>query len=123
MNNWNLLFLKAAMAPTTGSGAGLSFWRIFGAWLLCIGIAVLLILILRRIRNGRSAGPPAFFPRLLSQPPCRVEIVETRRATVSVDLCVLDYDGERYLIACGPSGTTLLDRSPLPPSTEEKEEG
>jgi hypothetical protein len=93
----------------------LSFWRIFGAWLLCIGIAVLLIFLLRRIRSGRRAVSSAFLPRLLASPTRRIEIVETRRATLAVDLCVLDYEGERYLIACGPGGTTLLDRSPVPP--------
>lgn len=115
MNVIVLLMLKGATAPDDGAlGAGISLWRVFGAWLLCIGIAVLLILALRRVRAGRvNAGIGSLLPRGLGVGARAIEIVETRRVNMSVDLCIFDYDGERYLVAVGAGGSTLLDRSPL----------
>lgn len=118
------LLLEAATAPQSdGLAAGLSLWRIFGAWLLCIGIAVALILLLRRLRAGRLPRSSAqLLPRIFAQSSRTIDIVETRRINMAVDLCTFDYSGERYLIAAGPGGTTLLDRSPLPPAPAEGEE-
>jgi len=112
-----MILLKAATAPDdAGLGAGLSLWRIFGAWLLCIAIAVALILLLRRIRAGRISGRAAtLLPRAFAPGARRIEIVETRRVNLSVDLCLFDYEGERYLLAVGPGGIEMLDRSPKPP--------
>lgn len=122
MNMITLLMLKGATAPDDGSlGAGISLWRVFGAWLLCIGIAVLLILALRRVRAGRmNAGIGSLLPRGLGAGARAIDIVETRRVNMAVDLCIFDYDGERYLIAVGAGGSTLLDRSPLPSSDPEE---
>lgn len=117
MTIWNNLLLKAATAPDEGTlGAGLSLWRIFGAWLLCIGIAIALILVLRRIRSGRIPRSAAsFLPRALNPGTRKIAIVETRRINLSADLCIFDYAGERYLVAVGPGGTMLLDKSAAPP--------
>jgi hypothetical protein len=88
--------------------------------LLCIGIAVALILLLRRIRAGRiPTGAAAFLPRALNPSTRQIAIVETRRISLSADLCIFDYAGERYLVAVGPGGTTLLDRSAEPPAVPE----
>jgi hypothetical protein len=116
MTIWNNLLLKAATAPNEGTlGAGLSLWRIFGAWLLCIGIAVALILMLRRVRSARiPRGAGAFLPRALTPAARQISIVETRRINLSADLCIFDYAGERYLVAVGPGGTMLLDKSAVP---------
>jgi hypothetical protein len=121
MTIWNSMALRAATAPDDGTlGAGLSLWRIFGAWLLCIGIAVALILLLRRIRSGRIPTRAAsFLPRALNPSTRQIAIVETRRINPSADLCIFDYAGERYLVAVGPGGTTLLDRSAAPPAAPE----
>lgn len=115
MNSFSLFLLKAATAPDDGTiGTGISLWRVFGAWLLCIGIAVVLILALRRVRAGRTpSGIASFLPRGLGAARA-IEIVETRRVNMSVDLCLFDYEGERYLVAIGPGGSTLLDRSSQP---------
>lgn len=121
MTIWNSMVLRAATAPDDGTlGAGLSLWRIFGAWLLCIGIAVALILLLRRIRAGRiPAGAASFLPRALNPSTRQIAIIETRRINPSADLCIFDYAGERYLVVVGPGGTTLLDRSAAPPADPE----
>lgn len=118
MDSLSLFLLKAATAPDDGAiGAGISLWRVLGAWLLCIGIAVALILALRRVRAGRTAsGIASFLPRTLGATRA-IDIVETRRVNMSVDLCLFDYEGERYLIAVGAGGSTLLDRTPRPAST------
>lgn len=118
MDSLSLFLLKAATAPDDGAiGAGISLWRVLGAWLLCIGIAVALILALRRVRAGRaSSGIASFLPRTLGATRA-IDIVETRRVNMSVDLCLFDYEGERYLIAVGAGGSTLLDRTPRPAST------
>lgn len=120
---WNSLLLRAATAPDDGTvGAGLSLWRIFGAWLLCIGIAVALILVLRRIRSGRlPRGAASFLPRALNPATRQIAIVETRRINLSADICIFDYAGERYLVSVGPGGTTLLDRSAAPPPPAPKD--
>lgn len=117
MNSLSFFLLKAATAPDNGAiGAGISLWRVLGAWLLCIGIAVALILTLRRVRAGRRVpGIGSILPRTLGTPRA-IDIVETRRVNMSVDLCLFDYEGERYLVAIGPGGSTLLDRTPRPVS-------
>lgn len=110
--------LKAATAPDDGGmGAGLSLWRILGAWLLCIGIAVVLILVLRRIRSGRlPPGAVSLLPKAFAAASREIAIVETRRINLSADLCIFDYAGERYLVLIGPGGSTLIDRSAAPAS-------
>ena len=121
MNGYQLLLLKAATAPDQGRlASGLSLWRILGAWLLCIAIAIALILVLRRLRAGRARAALPLFPKLLSQSSRQIEIVETRRATMAVDILLVDYRGERYFIASGPGGTTLLDRSSVTPSESDE---
>lgn len=120
MKGYQLVLLEAATAPDRGGlGAGLSLWRILGAWLLCVGIAVALIFLLRRVRAGRAGASVPLFSRLLVQPSRQMEIVETRRATMAVDILLIDYRGERYFVASGPGGTTLLDRSPIPVAEPE----
>ena len=118
MDHFSLLLLRGATAPDDGALAGgVSLWRVFGAWTLCIAIAVLLILALRRARAGRvNARIASFLPRGLGAAPRAIALVETRRANLSVDLCLFDYNGERYLVAIGPGGSTLLDRTPAPMS-------
>lgn len=116
MTIWIDLPLKAATLPNVGTlGAEFSLWRIFGAWMFCIGIAVALILILRRVRSGRILhGSGTFLPRALAPSARHITIVETRRITLSTDLCIFDYAGDRYMVAMGPGGTILLDKSTVP---------
>ncbi len=115
MNSLSLFLLKAATAPDDGAiSAGISLWRVLGAWLLCIAIAVALIIALRRVRAGRTAsGITSFLPGALGAARA-IDIVETRRVNLAVDLCLFDYEGERYLVAVGAGGSTLLDRTPRP---------
>lgn len=96
--------------------AGIDAVRIVAALLLCLGLAVVVILLMRQRMAGGTVRLPglmgAFGPQAGRRPGQRITVLETRRASPHADICLVAVDGREYLIATGPGGTRLLARLP-----------
>ena len=99
-----LLAAAPALAQRLGQGTGteVPVWRVLGALLLCLGLAVAAAYVLRR-RLGGGARPVSFGRSR------RLQLVESLRLSHQVDLCVVSCDGGEFLIAATPHGATLID--------------
>ena len=91
----------AARAQALGSTSDeVSIWRVAGAFVLCVGIAVAAALLLRA-RHG--IGGPALLRRNE-----RLQLIESIRLNPQVQLCILRCDGEELLLSASASGATLV---------------
>ncbi|MEH3101087.1 hypothetical protein [Sphingomonas adhaesiva] len=98
-----------AAAQRLGGGAAavdLSPGRILAALLVCVAAAFALAVLLR----ARGADRSPMWKRVGERwrAPSRVRVIETRRAGVHADVCLVECDGEQYLLICGPSAQTVL---------------
>lgn len=123
---WGLFLLMwwpaAAKAQQLGGGGAtvdVSIVRIFAALLLCLAAAFGLALVIRARKGGVLARRMGWFSGAMAGSR-RIKIVETRRATPFADICLVQCDGDEYLLLCGPSGQTIL-RSPDGPGREAEE--
>lgn len=98
-----LLPVAPALAQRLGQGTGaeVPVWRVLGALLLCLALAVAAAYILRRRMNG-------VMPRSLRGAERRLQLVETMRLSHQVDLCIVRCDGRELLVAATPHGATAL---------------
>lgn len=90
-----------------GGDLGISLTRIVTALLLCVMLAVLAALLLKR--NGGKVDLTAI-RRLIVRLPAqrRIDVVETRRVSQHADVCLLRCDGREYLILCAAQQQTVL---------------
>lgn len=98
----------APMITASSPGAGLSFIRVLGALALVIGLflgGVWLFKNWQRLAVQRGRAP-------------KLNIHETRSLGSRQAVFVVGYERERFLVACSPSGVTLL--SHLPVANEEE---
>ena len=104
------LFANPAFAQTLGRGGddGISTWRVLATLALCLTLAVAGAF---AIRAGVGRRLP--FPRVRAGRR-KLVLVETLRLGHQTDICILDCEGSRVLLATGPHGARLLDR--LPPA-------
>ena len=107
---------QAVLAQNLGQGASYDppWWRVIGALLLCIVLAVGAALVLRGKLNGRLLAmlSPNAAPR-------RLQVIETTRLTPQADVCLLQFDGEEMLVAVTSQTVILLgskDAAPTPPA-------
>lgn len=106
-----------------GGSLNLSLTRIVMALLLCLMLAALAALALKR-GGGRIALPR--LRGLVAALPAqrRVEVLETRRVSQYADVCLLRCDGREYLVLCAQQQQLLLRESecavpaPAPASAE-----
>lgn len=100
--------MLAAAAPALaqrlgqGTGSEVPVWRVLGALLICLALAVAAAILLRR-RLGGGARPVAFGG------PRRLQLIETLRLSHQVDLCVVSCDSGEFLIASTPHGATVIN--------------
>lgn len=114
-----LLFGVATRTTTIGvpDQPGIPWLRIAVALIVCIGIAVGMILLLRRFSGAR-------LQEVLSgqigamRGKSEIEIIETRRASVHGQICLFHYQDMAYLVAVTAGGASLIDKVPV----EQKEE-
>jgi flagellar biogenesis protein FliO len=113
-----------AAAQTLGQGGGteIHWWRVLGALIVCIGLALGAAFALRRrLQLGPAAnlfGANLFgiAPKLFGAPlPRRLLLVESLRLNHQVDVCVVRCDNQDYLLAVSPGGIVSLAGGPLPP--------
>lgn len=110
-----LLAASPAMASAGRLGGGgalnVSLTRIVTALLLCLMLAVLAALLIKR--GGGKVDVAALrqlFTRLPTQR--RIQVVETRRVSQYADVCLVRCDGAEYLILCAQQQQTVLREAP-----------
>lgn len=103
-----------AFAQRLGQNEGVDMpvWRILGALLFCLALALAAAIVLRRRLNGPN---PLVFGRAR-----RLALVESLRLSHQVDLCIVSLDGRELLLASTPHGATLIDPS-LPAAAPAKD--
>jgi flagellar biogenesis protein FliO len=103
-----------ALAQRLGQGGvetDIAWWRVGGALILCLALAVAAAYALRtRLRGG--AAP------LLSRDERRLRLIETLRIGHQVDVCLIACEGRKLLLAASPHGVVLLS-SDAPPTPGE----
>ena len=110
-----LLAASPALASAGRLGGGgtlnISLTRIVMALLLCLMLAALAALLIKR--SGGKVDVTAL-RRLFAKLPVqrRIEIVETRRVSQYADVCLLRCDGREYLILCAQQQQTILRDAP-----------
>ncbi|HTN14548.1 MAG TPA: hypothetical protein VL094_07055 [Sphingomonadaceae bacterium] len=98
-----------AQGLTGGSAPAIPWLRLVLAFGLCIAIAIGAVLLLRRHqRRGGPVLPAALFQRHGVASQRRISVIETRRASSTADLCLVECDGQTWLIALTPAGATVL---------------
>ncbi len=117
--SWAVAGLGAAMLLLS-AGAGLaqslglakepevSWWRVVGAFVVCIALAVGAAFALRLRLRGRLA---AFHPE-----PRRLQLVESLRLSHQIDVCLLKCDDRHLLVAATQQGAFLLSEEGRQPS-------
>lgn len=102
---------KAVSAQRLGGAASadVSLVRVFLALLFCLILAILAVFIIRQRYGGRL---PSFFGRMASTN-SRIRLVESRRIGPQADLCLVDCDGQEYLLLLSPGGPLLLKERPI----------
>ena len=97
----------------TAQGPEIPWGRLSLALLFCLALAWIAILALRhhqgRLRLDTLAKR---LPGLASLPQRNIEVIESRRISPHGDVCLLQCDGQRYLVIVGPGQALLLDKNP-----------
>jgi len=105
-----------AQAQTLGQAAGpdIPVWRVLGALLLCLGLAVGAASALKTRLRGAT---PIF-----GDARRRLQLVETVRLSHQVDICLLTYDEREIIVAATPHGAVFLPGASFPTTAEAKPE-
>jgi len=101
-----LFALGAANPALAGLGGApddsVSLWRVFGALLFCLALAVAAALAIRARLGGRP-----LITRLRTDAN-RLELEESLRITPQLQVAIIRCDGIRIMVAATPSGTPAL---------------
>jgi hypothetical protein len=102
-----------AWADTLASGTapGIPWVRLLLSFAFCIALAWGAVVMLKHYQR-RGIGNPLkeLFAKQGAAPSRRIAIIETRRAGLHTDLCLVDCDGETYFLALTPAGVSVLDQ-------------
>lgn len=111
-----LLVEMPAHAQRLGQGTGteVPVWRVLGALIICLALAVAAAIVLKRRLGGAR---PIGFGRAR-----RLQLVETLRLSHQIDLCVVSCDGGEFLIAATPHGATVINPDLPAPAPEPAKE-
>jgi len=113
-----VLLTRIASAQTLGQAQDphVSYWRVLGATTFCLVLAGAGAITLRW--KGAHTGEKGLFAHtpwagaLLAKTgasPRRVKIIETVRPSPTLQICLLQLDGQDYLIASSPQAIVLLN--------------
>lgn len=93
-----------------GGDLNISLTRIVMALVLCLMLAGLAILLLKR---GGGRVDLATLRKLVVAMPVRrrIDVIETRRVSQHADLCLFRCDDEEYLVLCAQQQQTVLRRT------------
>jgi flagellar biogenesis protein FliO len=99
----------------TGTAPEIPWGRMVVVLAFCLLLAWGAIIFIRRYRERAFANPlEGLLGRTKNAMPRRIQIIETRRASQHGDLCLVECDGETYLLALTAQSATLLNRQPAP---------
>jgi len=104
-----------AQAGRLGGGGSLnvSLTRIVLALLLCLMIAALAVLLLKR--SGGKVDLAVLRRLFVALPSARrIQVIETRRVSQFADVCLVRCDASEYLILCAQQQQTVLREITLP---------
>lgn len=111
-----LLPLVVAASPAAaqrlggGGDLNISLSRIVIALVLCLMLAGLAILLLKR--GGGRVDLAALRKLVVAMPARRrIDVIETRRVSQHADLCLFRCDDEEYLVLCAQHHQTVLRRT------------
>lgn len=94
-----------------GGGLDLSLTRIVLSLLLCLGIALSVIILLKR--GGGRVNATALRSLLKGIPTSqRIHVIESRRISAHADLCLIRCDDVEYVILSSAQGQKLLREQP-----------
>lgn len=95
-----------------GGSVDVSLTRIITALILCLMLAALAALLLKR--SGGKIDVPALRGLFAQMPvaPRRIQVIETRRVSQYADVCLLRCDGRDYLILSAQQQQTVLRDAP-----------
>ena len=107
-----LLADPALASPiATGTAPAIPWGRLLLVLAFCLVLAWGAILFIRKYRQGPLFRPLAALRGATgTTAERRIRIIETRRASAHGDLCLVECDGETYLLALTANGVTVLDR-------------
>lgn len=104
--------IAVAVAAASGLGGGgaveVPLLRIVVAFVLCAGVALLAILLLRQ-RFGRGGSS---WPRRMATG--TIEVCEVRRVTLHADVGVVRHDGREYLLLLQAGASRVLCERDVP---------
>ena len=111
----------SALAQTLGQAVNpeVPWWRVFGALLMCILLAVGGAFALRS-RLGLGLGLGLRMPIIVGSDQRRLRLLETVRLSHQVDVCLLRWDDRDLIVAATPQGAVLLaerDAQASPPAS------
>lgn len=106
-----------AGALADGSAPGIPWLRLILSFGICIAVAFGAILLLKHYQRRGIANPiKSLLERQGVTPVRRIAIIETRRASLNADLCLVECDGETFFLALTPAGATVLKQSEKGPA-------
>jgi flagellar biogenesis protein FliO len=110
------LGVDAACAQHLGQAVGneVDWWRVGGSLALCLVLAVVAAVVLKKRMIGGGPGLVGGFRRL--------QLVETLRLSHQVDVCLLRCDSGHLLIAATPQGAVLLANELAPVTSSDGRE-
>lgn len=104
-----------AFAQTLGQGEPYPvpyFRLIFGLLISCI-LAFLVVFALKKYRDKAGTNNfPKLFSNLKADDASELKIIETRRLSQYADISLVEYKGERFLLAIGPNSIKVLNGDP-----------
>lgn len=101
----------------TGSAPDIPWLRLIFSFLLCIGIAIGAVLLLRRYQRRGGVGLLKRL-RLAGELPVadQIRIVEARRVSPSGRLCLIEFDGRQFLLSVTEQSIGILAEKNTPAS-------
>ncbi|MFS2319206.1 flagellar biosynthetic protein FliO [Maricaulis sp. D1M11] len=111
---WGLAGAEPVFAQELGGGASpsISFFRVFFA--LAIGIIVALLATLGLKRLSQRPSLPSWLSGFrLTSPNTLISVKEVRRLGLHGEICVIEVDGERIVLAQTAHTIEVLKREPI----------
>lgn len=97
---------------TGGVSPDVPWMRLVLSFAFCVLVAAGAVLALKRFEaKGRAAPFSSLLGRKALGGGRAIQVLETRRISVHADLCLIEFDGERMLLAATAHGVEILDKS------------
>jgi len=104
------LWPLTAQAQTLGGGSNfeLPILRLVLGLLLCVIVAIVAALLLKRFMHAGAAPRLGKWSDLVRAPQRRIKVLETYRLSPHGDVCVFTCERRQYLIVLSPAGATII---------------